>query len=238
MAEITGSEVRHKASKAPRSGPNLSGGWVVMLLSGLIAAVLFLFVTQQASDKVAVAVLAKDVPAGQRMDSSFFTTAEVSADSAQLDRLVRYQDSDRYTGWIASGPMKAGDLVLSSSLREPAASEGRRSMSVPVDKNHAANGELQAGDRVDVIDPATNDGYVARNVEVLNAVSTSGGIGGNDSYTVILAVNDEQAVKISKAVATGKFDLIRSTGSSTPAASNNSSSSSGSTTTTTTTKEQ
>lgn len=223
MADPNGAELRHRTTKAPRSGPNLSGGWIVMLLSGLIAAVLFLFITQQASDRVAVAVLAKDAAPGQRVDASFFRSAEISADGAQLDRLIRFEERERYTGWVAAGPLAAGDFASPSLLREPAASDGQRSMSIPVEKSHAANGQLLAGDRIDVIDPATDDGYVARDVEVLNAVTDSGGIGGDDRFTILVAVSDDEAVAISKAIATGKFDIVRSTGSNNtaaPAASN------------------
>lgn len=217
-----------------RSSPNLSGGWVVMVLSGLIAAVLFIFATQQSSNRVDVAVLSRGVTAGQVVDGSFFVRASVAADDAQLQRLISFSDRENFDGYVASGPFAQGDLIPRSALLEPAASQNRRSMSIPVEKTHANNGDLRAGDRIDVIDPDNPDPYVARNVEVISTQDSSGGggIGSVGQFTVVAAVNDDQAVKVSQAIRNGNFDLVRTTGA-TPAPSTSTNSSTTSTTSTT-----
>ena len=215
MAE-TGSatDMRHLAPSR-RSTPNLSGGWVVMLLSGLIAAVLFLFVTQQTSSKIAVLALSKSVQSGQVVDSSFFTRTEVSAADSQMKKFIRFEEREKFNGWTAGGPLETGDIVPRSLLREPSNGGQPRSMSIPIDKSHANNGNLRPGDRIDVInaDAPEDEAYVAQNVEILSVNDgSSGSLAAQSSFGVTVAVTEDQAVKISKTIRGGKFDLIRSSG--------------------------
>lgn len=231
MAESgSATDMRHMAPSR-RNSPNLSGGWVVMLLSGLIAAVLFLFATQQSSNKVAVIALNRNVQSGQPVDQSFFTRTEVSASDTQLKKFIRFEDRNKFNNWIAGGPLESGDVVPRSLLREPAQGNQQRSMSIPIDKTHAVNGNLRAGDRIDVInaDAPEDEAYTARNVEVLSVDNgDSGGLAAQASFSVNVAVSEDQAVKISKTIRGGKFDLIRSTGATSSGTSSSSSSSSSS----------
>ncbi len=232
-------EMRHLASsRGPaRNSPNLSGGWVVMLLSGLIAAVLFLFATQQSSSKVAVLVLSKGVSSGQTVDASYFGRSEISTSDAQLNKLIKYEDRSKYNGWVAGGPLEGGDFVPKSILRTPAADNQKRSMSIPVDKTHAVNGALRAGDRVDVInsEAPVDEAYVAKGIEVLSVDSSgSGGLGAQSEFSVTVAVDEDQALKVSKAIRGGKFDLVRSSGAANTTTSSSSSTGSTSGTSSTT----
>ncbi len=235
----SGNEMRHLASsRSPKSSPNLSGGWVVMLLSGLIAAVLFLFATQQSGNKVAVVVLAKNVSAGQTLDATYFGRAEISAGDASLARLIKFSEKDKFVNQVASGPLEAGDLLSKSFLRNAAAANSKRSMSIAVDRERANNGNLRAGDRIDIIDPENPDGYVAKNIEIITVSESGGssGLAGASQFVVVVGVDEDQALKVSQAIQNEKFDIIRTTGaSSTPAATGSATSSTTSSTSTTTT---
>lgn len=202
------------ASTMKRLTPNVSSGWVVMLLSGLIAAVVFLFATGQGGQKYSVAVIEHRIEPGKPITAADIREERVTVDKAQLDRLVRFGDTKQFEGWIATTTLEPGDLVLKSTLRQAAASSGQRSMSIPVDKSHAVGGDLAAGDRVDIIDASnTPAAYVAQNLEVLS-VNNSGGsaLGSTTDFSVTVAVNAEQAARLSQTIKGNRFDIVESTG--------------------------
>jgi Flp pilus assembly protein CpaB len=205
------------SSPAPRrSAPNVSSGWVVMLLSGLLAAVLFFYATQSTSHTYDVAAAAQHIDPGQPVTANSFRIVKVNVGKSELSRLVLYSDRQQFNGYIAGAGLEPGDIINKSSLRSPAASRGQRAMSIPVDKEHAVSGELQVGDRVDVVDEAIADQpqFVAQNLEVLSVVNTSGGgaLTAATQFGVTVAVSGDQAVKVAGAIKGGKFEVIRSTG--------------------------
>lgn len=218
MAEMSSAhDVPHLSSttsSARRAMPNVSSGWIVMLLSGLLAMVLFFVATNAGSDRKAVAVVTRHVEPGQPITAAALREGGVSVDGEQLQRMVGFSDIRDVEGWIATSPLEPGDIVMRSSLRDPAAADGRRAMSIPVERSHAVGGDLQAGDRVDVIDSnITPASYVAQNIEVLSVnTSSSGSLGGSSEFSLTLAVEADIAVKLSNTLKGGNFDVIRSTG--------------------------
>ncbi|HEX6287385.1 MAG TPA: hypothetical protein VFZ80_07855, partial [Acidimicrobiia bacterium] len=107
-----------------------------------------------------------------------------------------------------------GAVVDTSSLSEPGEGSGLRTMSMPIDREHAAGGSLVAGDRVDVISVVDGvPGFVATNLEVTGvAEEASGGIGAVSAYHVVLSVSAEQALALAAAIDSGSLEIIRSTG--------------------------
>ena len=93
-------------------------------------------------------------------------------------------------------------------------------MSLPLPADRAVAGSIERGDRVDVIEVAGDAAsYVAVDVEVL-AVGRpeSGPVAGTTSggHTLTVAVDDETALVLARAVETSAVHAVRATGS-TPA---------------------
>lgn len=211
MADPTGGN-QNKSGSLKKSAPNVSSGWVVMLLSGLVAAVIFLVVTNQGATKYSVLVAAHDIKTGQKVTDADFRVAEVNVDQAQLDRLVAKKDSATYVGNVATGPISSGDLITKSALRASAGDDGIRQMSLPVDKPHAVNGNIRVGDRVDVVNE-DNGNFSVTNIEVVSVQASSGGtLGGANTFALTVAVNSDQATRLAQQLKAGKFDVVLSTG--------------------------
>jgi hypothetical protein len=89
-------------------------------------------------------------------------------------------------------------------------------MSFPIDRSRALDGELVAGDTVDVVaaDARTGEArYVATGAEVLRVAGTSrGALGGDDTMTVTLAVDPDTALTIATALHGNDLTLVRATG--------------------------
>jgi Flp pilus assembly protein CpaB len=234
---------------AKRSGPNVSSSWIIMVLSFLIAVVVYLFVTNTESNKVAVAVATKDLSAGAQLQAGDMRQIEVTLDSPQLNRLVMWADRNQYVGYTVAGPIAEGDMITKAQVRRAATANGLDAMSIPIPRTRAVGGELAIGDRIDVINnsPATSE-YAARDIEVI-AVKEGGGGGAlasAEGFHLIVAVAPDQAVAIAKALDTGKIDVVRTTGGSAPSRNGDSASNFGAnggngnnptTTTTSTTKK-
>lgn len=201
---------------AKRTGPNISSSWVIMVLSGLIAIIVFLFVTAQPSKKVIVAVAANDIQTGAQVSDKDFRAVSVNLDSPQLNRLILFADRQQYVGTTASGPIGSGDFISKSQLRKAATTTGLNAMSIPVDPTHAAGGDITRGDRVDILDETTA-AYAARNLEVLEVKTGGGGgtLSSAQAFHVTVAVTADQALAIGSALKNQKFDVIRSTGGTT-----------------------
>jgi len=219
MAEFSGKSdapLSAAPSVQKRTGPNISSSWVVMVLSGLIAMIVFLFTTNQVTNKVQVVVAASDIETGQQVTAADFKTVSVTLDSPLLNRLILAADSKNYVGSTAAGPIGSGDFISKSQLREAATTNGLNAMSIPVDPTHAAGGNLARGDRVDILDESTGS-YAARGIEVIDVKNGNGGgaLSASESFHITVAVTADQAISIGTALKNQKLDVIRSTGGTT-----------------------
>lgn len=214
MADSLVGDGRHLGSpKTKKSGQSLSGAWIVMLLSGLVAAVVFLFITNTANQKFSVLVAARDIPAGTIVDGSseYFRQAEISTDDQTLGRMVKLRDRETLRGKVANGPIARGDLVMRASFLSPATSNNKFAMAIPIDKSRAVNGTLQPGDYIDIYDDGGTTALI-QNAEVIDAKESSGGLGGGGSYLVLVGVSPQQAPVLSKAIQSNKINIARVTG--------------------------
>lgn len=193
---------------------SLSGAWIVMLLSGLIAAVVFLYVTNSANQRYTVLVANKDIPAGTVVNSTFFTETEITVNDSTLGQLVQMRENESLNGKVAVAFVGRGDLVPKSSFRSPASNDRtRHAMTIPVEKVRAVNGDLHPGDRISIIDGGNTDKPVAENVEILTVnSSTGGGIATTANFSVTVLVDNAQELSIAKAIVNNKLVLTRTTG--------------------------
>jgi Flp pilus assembly protein CpaB len=135
------------------------------------------------------------------------------------------KDPSSIAGQVAAEDIAPGQQITASSFRsggEGVASElagTDRAIAVPVDATHSVNGEVHAGDHVDVLVGLAGTGAgvgqptlrtVLQNVTVLSGVNSSGGGVGNDGSgggNVILRVTDKQATLLAFASDNGRIWL-------------------------------
>lgn len=218
MTGIRAERVKHDTPARPPRwglGRRLSGGHLAMLLAGLIAAAANYALLRGDGATVTVLVAARDVTVGEVITAGSIRPASLRIDEDLAARLLRPDEAADYVGAVAAAPLAAGDPVRRSDLRPAAAGTGGlRSMSIPVERAHAAGGHIDPGDRVDVV--AVRDGtarYVLAGAQVLAV--TRGGEGaleGLDRFAVTVAVDGHGALCVAEALATGGVEVLVSTG--------------------------
>jgi Flp pilus assembly protein CpaB len=191
-------------------------------LAVVLAAVTFVFIFAAVRDRqetVMVAVARQPIPAATRVDDGMVRSVELPADSPLVASMVELDDlSDR--GWVTTRPVAEGEPLTDQALAGDLPDDGRRAMSLPVPREHAAGGDLRTGDRVDVLGVVSGgpDGdrvdYVATNIEVLAVgAERSGAVGSRPSeFSVTVAVDGTQARDLARALAAGSVEIVRSTG--------------------------
>jgi Flp pilus assembly protein CpaB len=189
-------------------------GHVVMVVAALLAGLLNYDLLRSRDDSVAVAVAAAPLAAGQPVSAASFATTSVRLDPAVLATLLAPDAVAQVEGWVTVAPMAEGDLVRVSDLRAPAAGSAQRAMSLPLDPAHAAGGALTAGDRVDVIAvSAQRATYVLVDAPVLTAGAGAGAaLTAAQAFTVTLAVDDDEALRLAAAMESGALEVVRSSG--------------------------
>lgn len=177
------------------------------------AFVLNFLVLQQRDAVTYVAVADVPISAGSSLSVESVRMVPVSAEFEGLPSLIEESTLPAFAGWIVDRAMSEGELIEASSLAEPSAASGLRTMSLPVPVEHAAGGSIISGDRVDVI--AVVDGaasYVVADVEVVAVSETVSGLGGAGEHHLVLAVSSDQALALAAALEAGPIDVVRSTG--------------------------
>jgi Flp pilus assembly protein CpaB len=124
-------------------------------------------------------------------------------------------------GQVLTQPVRAGEIVAVSWLARSTDPSAARSITVPVEAEHAVGGAIEPGDRVDVL--VTFDAenvrartvLLARSVEVLEVVETGSLAFGEDALAgITLGVTAEQAPRLAFALRTGVVDVARVDGPS------------------------
>lgn len=189
------------------------GAHLVMILAGLLALVLTLSALRSDASGRRIAVAARDLDAGVPLRADDVRYTRVDADAQVLDHLVGTGESWRRR--VLTTPVPAGEPLTDARLRAPAAADGRRAMSIPVERARAVNGRLAPGDRVDVV--RARDGVasvVAAGLEVLDVEDDRDGAFGaaRGLVTVTLAVDVADSQRLAAVLADGDFVLTRVTG--------------------------
>lgn len=200
------------ARRSGRWRPSLSH--ILIGLAAILAFVLNLVVLQDQSSTVLVAVADGPIAQGTVFNLEDARFVPVAADFAGIDSLLTQSEASSSEGWIVDRPISEGSVIDAAAVVEPGAPSGLRSMSIPVNLEHAAGGAVRSGDRVDVI--AVSDGrasYVISDVGVIAVADLNGdAFGAIGDYYVVVAVDAEQALALAEAMASGAVELVRSTG--------------------------
>jgi Flp pilus assembly protein CpaB len=211
-----------EAARAQRAGlgSRLSAGHVVMIVAGILAFVATAGVLRSRDATVPVAVAARDIPPGAVVDRGAVRSVPLSQKSPLVAAVLGPTALDGQH-MVAARLIRAGEPLRRSDVRT-GAGDGLRAMSVSVNRDHAAGGELVVGDRVDVIQASpTGATYVVRDAEVL-AVPPKGnnsglGLGnGASNYYVTVAVDGDAALRLAAAIQGGKVEVLRSNGAAPP----------------------
>jgi Flp pilus assembly protein CpaB len=200
--------------RRPRVGSRLSGGHLLMLVAALLAMLLNFSLLRASDTRVRVAVAATPLRAGAAVDPSSFSFVEVDVGDELLPTLLDPERARSVHGWVAAHDLARGELVGTADLRRPSAPAQQRAMSIPIDPSHAVGGELQPGDRVDVIEVASEGAaYILDAAEVI-AVSgrATSGLGSLEGFSVTVAVDEAEALRIAAAIRAEAVEIIRSTG--------------------------
>lgn len=192
----------------------LSAGHLVMIVAGLLGALLSLAVLRASDHRIDVAVAASDLRAGATVTRDSFSFTRVAMDSDALSKMVRPGDVRALEGSVVAMELRAGEPVTRSALLRPAAPARLRSLSIPVTPERAVGGDLQAGDRIDVLSTdAESPGLVVAGLRVLDVKRSGGALsGGDDRLAVVVALQAAEAERLAPVLGGDKFVLVLSTG--------------------------
>ena len=205
--------------RTARAGPWLGYRMTPTTLFGLMAAlavfVLVIVLLQDRREMVRVAMTSERVPAGATITEGMLERVEVPASVRFSGELLPF---DEAVGATASRTLQPGEPVSRSAVGISNESSGARVIAIPVESWQAAGGELDVGDRVDVID-TSDEGprYVLSGAAVVGRATSdrSGGLVGSQSsgdLWISVEVTAAQALDVASVIDGSDFVLVRSTG--------------------------
>lgn len=193
----------------------VSAAHLLMVLAAVLAFATNLVVLRNLDQTRAVAVAAIDLPAGREVELIHLRAVEVDVDDEVYATLVPWAAATSLVGQVTAHAINEGALVENADFRDPSGPAGLRSMSIPIDAEHAVGGELGSGDRIDLI-LVSDEGprYVLAAAEVL-AVSPTGELGAlaSGDFYIVVAVDVDEALLVAEAIRDGRIEVVRSTGS-------------------------
>ncbi len=201
-----------------RISGRLSLGHVVMIVAGLLAVLVNFLVLRSRDEVFLVAVAAGPIRAGTTVSADDLALTELQATPEVLAGLVSGEERGMLEGRIAVRAIAAGDLLHDSDFREPSAPADLRAMSIPIEREHAAGGDLEPGDVVDVIRASDQTAeYVVAGAQVLDvATDSDSALRGVSRFFVVVAVDADTALELASAIQSGGLELVRSTGAVSP----------------------
>lgn len=194
----------------------MSAPLFVAALAGILAILAFL-VASGGHEGVPVAVAGRDLAAGEVVAPGDFRFVDATLPAGTLKAMLRPADVNRIGGQVTTHAIAVGQPVGHPDVAPAAAPDQKRAMSIPIEQAHAVAGGLRRGDVVDIIDSSAGESrYVVTNARVLDVGSESGGgkglSAGSSKYSVTVAVDDREALRLAAAVTAGKVDVVRATG--------------------------
>ncbi len=221
-AERTATIPRRPGRRRTRSvRERLTGRNLLAVGASLLTFVLIAAALQDRRATVTVAVAARDIPAGTQLTPDLVRLTEVPASVPFAAGLVR-ADRLESGGLVAIRTVLAGEPLVDAAVGSGPAGAGQRVMSIPLAAEQAADGRIEVGDRIDVIQ-AGDDGarYVLVGAEVIGRSSSGGGgivSAGSGDLVLSVVVDDQQALAVAAALHDGELTAVRSTGAPPPAA--------------------
>jgi Flp pilus assembly protein CpaB len=191
------------------------GAHLVMILAGVLGLVLTLAALTDSGGGERIAVAARDLQPGVPLRDGDLRFETMSVASDVLEHLVLGSERRLVRGRVLTVAVSAGEPLVSTRIRARATPDGRRAMSIPVERARAVNGRLARGDRVDVV--AASGGVasvIAAGLEVLDVEDDRDGAFGSQRglVTVTLAVDVDDSQRLAAVLADGDFVLTRVTG--------------------------
>jgi Flp pilus assembly protein CpaB len=184
-----------------------------MLAAGVAGLVVTLAVLRPGAGGAPVAIAVHDLDAGSVVSERDVRFERISASERVAGPYVSARELAALHGRVLTTPVFADEPLLEAHLRTRAATDGRRAMSIPVERARAVNGKLAPGDRVDVVVAGDDEvTIVVADAEVLD-------VDGDDAFgtrrgevRVTLAVDARESQLLTAALADGDFVLTRVTG--------------------------
>ena len=180
-----------------------------VLLAGAAAGLVLILTTPAATTPVLVA--AADLPAGTPLGELDLDVRQV----ASSEGLVIGDSVGDLTDWVLRVPVSAGEPLVPSLLLPPQVLDAPEAFALTLDRSHAVQGKLAAGDYVDVIvttagamDSAPVTETVASAVYILDVELGDDGFDA-DRVGVLLAVDTDLAALLANARESGTIDLVR-----------------------------
>jgi Flp pilus assembly protein CpaB len=197
-----------------------SRAWVGGLL--VVAAAVGVFAAYQGAGSApatSYVVVGAEVAPGTRLTERLLSMVAIELPDTQAERA--YTSIDQLEGAITLAPLEAGDLIMGSAVllaSRATGSEAVHEFSFSVDRDHAMNGALVAGDRVDVLatygtGEAGHTSVAARGATVLAADDgSSGGIGSPGTVVMSIALTSAaDVVRVAHAAETSAVTIVRAT---------------------------
>ena len=177
----------------------------------------FLAMTASSSTQRQTLIVAnRAIAIGERIDSSAVSTTSIETGSPLAGH--GFADPASVIGGVALAPLAEGELVQRSAVLTGAPSEPAREFSFPVDRERSLNGDLRAGERVDVLatygsgtDATTT--VLARDARVIRITDAkSGALGSSGKLILTLALSSaDQLLDAAHAAQVASMTIVRST---------------------------
>lgn len=178
----------------------------VLAAAGL-AAVAALVVLAATSPPARTEVLVAAAPLADRVPlASLEVTIRGVEDPTGL---VPAADASRLEGYSLAAPLEEGSPIPSSLLVAPEALQPPDMMGLDLPAAQAVQGEVAAGDRVDVYHAGEEPGLVAADVPVIAAELDSASLGSGQVH-LLVAVAGDLALELITAAESGSIYLVRS----------------------------
>ncbi len=209
---------RRSRSGGARRGLPTGRALVGGLLVTVAAVVVFAAYAGAQDGPSATVVLARhQVDPGQRLTADDLELRAVDLPADVAGRA--FTAVEDLVGAVTLAPLSGGELVQASAVRRASATTTGPEFSFPVDRDRALDGDIRAGETVELLATfgSGEDAYttvLARDARVLGVQEArSGGLGasGRLVLTVGLASND-QVLDVAHASQVGVITVVRSTG--------------------------
>lgn len=190
---------------------------VIGLVAALLAFVLAASLLSDRREMMTVAVARERIAVGAVITPDMVTSEQVPADTGFASSLVPFSRVGAGT-LVATRTLQSGEPLTSSAVGASGTASGQRVMSISLKTWQAANGEIQIGDQVDVIETTkTGARYVLTHAAVVGRSSGTegGGLAGGlrtGDLVISVEVDSAQALDLAAAIETGTITVVRSTG--------------------------
>lgn len=191
------------------------------VVGGLLVAVaaIIAWTTIDAADRRpgrSIVVATRAIAPGERIDANAVTVRSVSIDEALARQ--EFSSISQLVDAVALGPIAEGDAIARSTVLPDPTGQSLRQFSFPVDRERSLNGDLRAGERVDVMatfgsgsDATTT--IIARNALVLRSAEQKSGVLGSSSKLILTIglASADQVLDAVHASQVADLTVVRST---------------------------